>query len=282
MVWLIVLEVGLMAIDVHASQLQNSYSPNDADRQGLVGKVRVVKRESASLRQEGDALIEGSLVTESIAVYDDRGNEVESSFPKFGIYNRRTCLKYDSNNRLLERNLCGLEDTVQTFYVYNVSGKLIEEIYKPSLGQTGRKHYSYKEDGDLVKISEYDKQGTPISQIVLSKDGNGQTIKRRSVFGAPDSGFYIMKYDQKGNLIESTSYQQAGMPVVQSIYTYDSKGNTIREVTYSPSQPNGFGKGFMYQYDAMGNWIKRTTKEFDGKQPEEKPSSVEYRSITYY
>lgn len=117
------------------------------------------------------------------------------------------------------------------------------------------------------------------------------------------------KYDDSGRLIEEAWYGNSGELWLRYVYKYegkqkeqlvyskdgslnqkysstlDDKGNEIEEIIYDTKDNSVREKySYSYEFDARGNWIKRTTSKWttkDGKSQFE-PYSMTYRTITYY
>jgi hypothetical protein len=137
----------------------------------------------------------------------------------------------------------------------------------PAPGQAAPKYdprYSYK-----FKY-KYDEKGNLIEEALYGNDGK---LWMRYV------------YTYKGNQKEEMVYAKDGSLNQKYLYTLDDKGNEMEEIIYEVRDNAIRNKySYSYEFDAKGNWIKRTTsKEVtkDGKSQFE-PYSVTYRTITYY
>jgi hypothetical protein len=100
----------------------------------------------------------------------------------------------------------------------------------------------------LIDVSTYDLKG---KKITAETYPNPYGI-------SPSNGKESYKYDQKGNLIEMT--------------VFGSDGALLHRENY------------VYEFDAMGNWIKMTTSiaTFENGQIRFEPAEVTLRSISYY
>ena len=66
---------------------------------------------------------------------------------------------------------------------------------------------------------------------------------------------FILKYDEKGNLIEKSYYSSRYKDESKSIYTYDSKGKLISKADYN--EKNILWNKETYKVDTKGNIIER-------------------------
>lgn len=97
------------------------------------------------------------------------------------------------------------------------------------------------------------------------------------------SGNYDYKYDENGNMIETTAYYGSG-PTDKSSYKYDSNGDEVEII-----RPAGrdYSRRFIYKYsnyDKMHNW---TQQALDFVNDYEHDDSIHHqytfrRRITYY
>jgi hypothetical protein len=123
------------------------------------------------------------------------------------------------------------------------------------------------------------------------------------------SNKFTFQYDDQKRLIEKAWYLNNGELTIRYVYKYsgnqreefvytsdgslnqhylsilDSKGNEIEETSFETRDGSVRGKyRYAYEFDAKGNWIKRTTSKWvtkDGKS-DYAPASVDYRTINYY
>jgi TonB family protein len=97
--------------------------------------------------------------------------------------------------------------------------------------------------------------------------------------------FYRSVYNYSGNQIENLIYGQDGTLNQKYMNTLDENGNRIENSDYDIKDGSVRHKySHKDEFDSTGNWIKRITSEWktkDGKS-ELVPSSVSYRTITYY
>ena len=66
---------------------------------------------------------------------------------------------------------------------------------------------------------------------------------------------YKVKYDDKGDETESSSYNSDGSLVFKTIYEYDDKGNETESSRYNSDGSLDFKNTYEYEFDNKGNWI---------------------------
>ncbi len=119
--------------------------------------------------------------------------------------------------------------------------------------------YEYDSNGNEIKRSYYNPDGTLDYYLILEYDSNGNRIKEN--YYKPDGTldyYYTGEYDSKGNCIKISQYNADGN--LNNVYEYDSNGNKIKESCYySDGNLNN-----VYEYDSNGNRIKESCYYSDG------------------
>lgn len=93
---------------------------------------------------------------------------------------------------------------------------------------------------------------------------------------------YVYKYT--GNQKEELVYSENGSLNQRYLYTLDDKGNKIEQTFFGRDGSVEEKQAYTYEFDAKGNWIKRTTSRMLTKNgtAQLQPYSVYFRTITYY
>jgi hypothetical protein len=134
-------------------------------------------------------------------------------------------------------------------------------------------------------VKKRDERFTYKYEYVYSSAG---LIEMRYMHSDGDPGNRVT-YERKGTQIEEIIYDQAGARNRGYVRTFDEKGNEIEEQAIRGSSSRFPARGetrrFKYEtFDKTGNWTKRITLKAvneDGKESY-KPSSITYRTISYY
>lgn len=99
-------------------------------------------------------------------------------------------------------------------------------------------------------------------------------------FGEVTKGeiIYVNKetYDDKGNMIETSSYNSDGSLAIKYIFEYDDKGNKTERSLYNSDGSLDSKYIYEYEFDNKGNWINVIvySKGF--------ATDIQEREIVYY
>jgi hypothetical protein len=217
------LEIGLLFTLPICVQAQS-----DRERHGLVGQVRRVRIEIATLEKKGADWIEGKRTPGSEIVYEPggqahvlRGTAPAGPDPAPGTAFRQLASEGAYANKITK--------------AYDTDGDLIEEAF-------------YAPDGSF--------------------EGNVTFV-----------------YDDAEKLIEENYRRADGSLRAQATYEFDGRARVTGEKKTlfnrdgSPEQKIGA----TYEYDALGNWVKRTRWIWNPSAQSEKTRvTVTYRSIDYF
>ena len=219
---------------------------------------------------------------------------------------------YDRAGNLLEAISYSDYDKTSTRHVftYNQKGDLQEEAAYDSEGTLiYRKHFAYGFDseGRETAVVAASQDGTFNHGEFLIHDSKGLLSESlfytgsmiyRSVFDALGHIIYSATfregqllyerkwaYDNKGGLIGLFVYSPTGIITGQTRYERDDSGKLVREITEQFADGLKSKWATTYEYDNMGNWIKKSmNQENGGPEGSSKMQSrvVEERVIVYY
>ena len=227
---------------------------SDAEDDGLKGRVKTVFSETQTLSESGAA--EGRRPS-AMDYYDEKGQLTRHEM-------------YDYKGNLFQVALYGYVDGARVR-----SDKFIQHEYDPPPvmvagppGETRQKYdprYSYKFG------YKYDEKGRLVESVWY--DSGGKLWQR-----------FVYKFE--GDRKEKLSYSGDGSLGQRYVYKLDDKGNEIEEIDYDVKDGSARER-YSYSYDefdAKGNWIKRTTSKWVTKEGKSsfQPNHVTYRTITYY
>lgn len=262
------------------------------EKSGLIGPIHTVVEESGTW-------IDKDRVFRSAWTYDTKGNQVESEvssykldspFSREGLKSTHT---YDPNKNREEviSNWMDGSPSDKSIYTYDMNGNRTE-------------HASYDAEGHLrfKWVFNYDNQGRKIESKHFKGDGSLQAYSKTAysvkaigittseyVYRAPartdgtlDYGS-VTTFDEQGNPVEVIVYNGDGTFDKKAIYKYE-KGLETELVVHNADGSIREKETTAYEFDVIGNWIKKTsmkqmTKE--GKLSPEPPYIIR-RTITYY
>lgn len=163
--------------------------------------------------------------------------------------------------------------------LFNKIGNKIEENWYWSDGSLHKKvTYKYDNKGNKTEENTYDSDGGLDYKGIYKYDDKGNIIEENT-YNSDGSLFLktTYKYDGKGNKTEENSYDSDGSFDFKSTFKYDNKGNIIERNLYNSDGSSYLKKyTFKYEYDEIGNRLKKTT--FKNGIPE----SITEREIKYY
>ena len=282
---------------------------SDLEIDGLKGKVKSVrtalvyeyKDEQSKERLEGPFF---SMDENIIQIdYDRDGNQTESNqyYPS-GILNYKTKFTRDRYGNILETSLYYADDSLRLIekseYTYDIQGDNIEigfdldylnveEVYD-TLGNfsgstwdkiNGKSKSIYDIYGNEIEERNYDSNDSLINTVKYTYNSQREKIEERycdtndslintSIYTYDGQGniLSINKYDSDGRLTRTgkMNYTCDNLTVKTEMVWYDLEGKLVEKEKHT------------YEYDTLGNWIKRTTSftEFDKQN--------EVREIEYY
>ncbi len=227
----------------------------DAEDEGLKGKVKKIVSESEDL--SGTWSKQGRKMS-SIEYFNEKGNVVRrESFDYKGNPFQISVWGYIDGSRVSNSAMIRYEYNPPPMAIPNSSGS----VEKPKLDSRYEYKHEYKyEDGKLVERRLYYNSGKPGNQII---------------------------YKYADNKIEKLIYTSDGELNQKYLVALDKKGNEIEQISFDLSKQKLYGDrtySYTYEFDAKENWTKRITSTWITENGKSfyKPSSVSYRTITYF
>lgn len=316
----------LFAVNVFSQENQT-----DLQELNLKGKVKSVRSVDYEAVEVSGEVVKGRIVEDNFFAYNEAGNVVEKTkYYADGTPYEKFIVTYDSEGRVVEGSMYNSEGKIdfKKVVTYDNKGNKLTENEIDEMGVRVKGSFEYDDKNNLINknthffdenldtttIFEYDKKGNLIKQhfyivgggwrteIYSKRSENGITIKEiQSKSWKEKEEKKILKYDDKGNVIEKSKYDAKGNLLERITYKYDTEG---REIEVNWENPNGFlvyskyiktynDRGiiagvkyvypngnieqyvYSYEYDNQGNWIKKVLYIND------RPSITE-RKIEYY
>lgn len=227
---------------------------SDAADEGLHGRVKSVLTESQEL--SGTWSMQGRK-RDSLDTYNEQGNKIRTeSYDHKGNLSDITVYGYIDGHRVSAFN------TIEREY----NPPPITVTVGPASGATAKKsdnRYQYR------FAFKYD-------------DKKRLTAKTWFHSGGDVWLRYVYKYT--GNRKEELVYSADGSLNQRYLYTLDEKGNEVEETIFETDGSIRMKETYTYEFDAKGNWTKRTTSARVMKEGRERsvPLAVHFRTITYY
>ncbi|MCG3166121.1 MAG: hypothetical protein POELPBGB_01897 [Bacteroidia bacterium] len=251
---------------------------NDWLANKLKGKVKSVKHTSTYLNTETGKW--QSAQSWSID-FDENGNSVERlDFKEDGKLFYKTEYKRDSNSKLKESIVTWPDGKPagKTVYLYDSAGNNVAEIKYKADGSLGdRIGYRYDNNGNKIASGRSKPNDELAFSTTYKYDKNGYLIETANDFKQADGlVIFTYKYDDKGRRIETNELPQDRVEPFRQLEKYDEHDNVIEFTSnWLASMPDHII--YKYEYDAQGNWLKKSTANYN-----EAISTIEERVIVYY
>lgn len=252
-----------------------------------------------------------------IYTLDENGNTIEYSvFDSDGTRAGRFVNKYDEKGNIIEERHYYHTGAIggKTISTYNENGKLTGKTYLNSDGNlTGKISFIVDGNGQIIEETRY--QGETLKYKMFYKyDLQGRILEKETLeFNAhpngwtshsPEPGKVVYIYDDEKKTKEIISFDPDGLAKDTSVSVFNDKAVEIEVTTFKSggsydeimSQAKNITPAvrrklrgtfagkiiYQYEYDAQGNWIKKTRLTQSGEMDKPKPSSAELRIIDYY
>lgn len=245
--------------------------------QNLKGRVKTLTEETFNGVMKFGEFQKQDLAYGIIKIFDIKGNMLEdNSYGPNNIIKSYAIFKYDDMGNQIGVKFGNnkIKWEIKSSYILDAKGNKIEKNNYGSYGEMiSKSKYKYDSKSNLVEEKIYDTNGSLFNTRTFKYDGRGSLVEEENL-GLGDSK-HTYKYDSKGNLIESISITTEKFEY-KFTYIVDDKGNVIEETYYTSSENFPHKTTYQYQYDSIGNWIKKDT--FNG---DIQTGTIE-RKIEYY
>lgn len=166
-------------------------------------------------------------------------------------------------------------------YTYGADGRSVreEEVWADKYRLLLRE-FTLDGDGSVTVTSFSRMEGGSRLSIIFDAAGRPVKIVSYENLHAPAALRGTYEYDAAGKLLR----ERGSWPSVSYVreYGYNAEGDLISMRLHAPDGAFKHGARYDYEYDARGNWVKRTAWYFRAGQEKETPGDVITRSITYY
>ncbi len=229
---------------------------SDSNDKGLKGKVRKVITESED--RSGTWAVQGKKLS-SVDYYDESGALLQSD-------------SYDSQGNPFQITMYGYIDGKRVS-----TSKFLRHTYDPPPAMA---------PPSAKKIAAPRKAYPKYEYSWEYKYQDGKLIESQMYYNDGKKGMrYVYKHIERQ--VEKLVYTEDGDLNQKFLITLDEEGNEIERTDFGLFNFDIYGDRkyrYSYEFDEEGNWIKRTTAtevKKDGVTSFQ-PSSISYRTITYY
>ncbi len=268
------------------------------DSGGVVGLVREV-RETTTVYGVGSGILDESIVKSwrsLVTLYDRNGQVLAYGDPSgSGTALDRRCRTYDGYDRLIMEMWCKDGEPAEPIvkYVYE-NEDLVASIgfdKSPTGTWEERVRYRYRRDSRhrLIERLLLYRDGTIREKRTYDYDSEGrEREERQSIFRQSNDEVLmertVYEYGEDGQVMIADYRRQEDEPYITRRERFDAHGNMIERQWDASSGMEASTERITYEYDAMGNWIVRTTVQTYAK-PEDRSADrkeVVRRTLTYY
>jgi hypothetical protein len=202
---------------------------DDARNKELIIRNRIKSQVSWDYVYSGEKPAKTGMKT-SVTIYTASGDisQVNALNPK-GIIMHTEKYGYDSRGNKTEYARISGESSYQKKYVYNDKNQLTEESGFDGV-ENFSNLYTYNEAGELTEI-RYMKKSFIHEKRVFEKDDAATMVTVYNKAGALISRL-LLKYDNKGNLVEEIVYGINKSELEKKTYHYDDRKNLKEEAKY--------------------------------------------------
>lgn len=206
-----------------------------------------------------------------------RGAVAEITVSRAGyVYRKMPCrFIFDTEGRVTSGIVTDRQDTCGMMsYRYDGDGRVVEKRYvtrHPASKVTTRYGYHYDEDGLQTRVME-ENGDYRRSAFVAGRDGSGRDtaiIRETTIFrsGRTDCDTVLSSYDSAGRIVSKHTLK-AGYGMRER-FAYNNSGDVAEYVkmnfrTGDGSLADSVGIRYEYEYDTLGNWIRRRDTYNDG------------------
>lgn len=215
-------------------------------------------------------------------------SSLPSSISSSSSFDCKTVYVWDGNGKVIDASLYGSDGSLLRFYVYvyDSRGNRVEQSEYGANGSLSTKEvYVYDDRGNIAERSEYKPDGSLSARQIHKYDNNGNELENTR-YKADGSIDYrrVRTYDENARKSEEVTYSRAFSRVsyYRRAYRYDNKGNVVESTVYDEYGCEKYA--YEYEFDPYGNCIKKTTSKWVTQEEKSywKPWEVTYRIITYY
>lgn len=280
-----------------------------------LGRVSNIHTERSDLHKEDQHWVEGPRRKEETFSFDRQGRVVESIiFDVDSSVSMKSNLIYDNDGCLAESTALNGDDALlyRTIYTYDPENtctlmvygadKVLEEkvVFTDDSEGKPAQRITYYPDGSLKTrwVREVDTGGVVTKKCIVYGPDGSITGSRTETDDPSGKEFQKCLYDGDGSLKskslsyydserrerERRNYDNKGALEGRLTWTYDASGNLTRTMEYSAEDEIEEERLFVYEYDDVGNWTKRTflILVLGSELPAYRPGPFIYRTITYW
>jgi hypothetical protein len=236
---------------------------SDLRHDGLLGKVKSVRYETAKLVYKSRQWIEQKRELNRTISYDESGH----------------ITREDVFTDIKDEPDLDKRAKTQVTYRYDAKGNRIETVIVKTMMENDSRL--------LRRVFKHDKSGNRIEESIFGKKVEWTehllpTGPTNALGGEGLMDLFVHTYDTRGNRA-TTERKEKGIVQDKWIYTTDESGRVV-EMTHYRRNRIRVKETYEYDIDEVGNWVKRVKSKVTDKEggTELIRQEVSYRTIVYY
>ncbi|MFH1737636.1 MAG: hypothetical protein ABIH23_01420 [bacterium] len=260
--------------------------------------------ESGNMTEEAECDAGGSLKWRTVYTFDDRGYATSSiRYDGDGVVNERSVYVHDKNGSVTAYRIYDAEGSLKSerTYANDDDGRVVGSSWYSLLEPVGETatyerddegrvitHTRYGLDGKIKREFTYTYDDTENTKVTGEYGPDGPLIRETSpTYNTEDQDADRVVF--RAAISSATSENDPGCPEDvnprNELSSFSVK--QIQKLSFSNRLRHRPETCEEYEHDAQGNWIKKKTLKWyeprgHGARPYYAPSTVEYRTITYY
>jgi hypothetical protein len=282
----------------------------DLETENLKGKIKQVRQVYHTIEdKDGEDTIGGQFESPGmnyVIVYNEMGYVTDATYyVSRQTLESRNKFSYDAGGNRISEEWYNGDDLLEYSLASKYSGKGFLMESKKQIPESGFEKCIYETDpsGHPVKCTTQDSTGALIGSTTFKYDEYGNCIeedffnakgkltaknlyqydsrKLKTVeenYGADGSmmGRKKFTYEHRGRLSAQENFDNNGKLVEKNMYVYNDNKDEIEWTNYNRGGHVQYKYTYTYEYDAQGNWTKKTELH-DGEA-----AFVALREISYY
>ena len=188
--------------------------------------------------------------TRTLYSYNSLNERIEEkTYYETGKFKERISFEYDKNGNMAEQVFWDIHAHSQKWeFKYDKKGNRIEEIKRGDNGGDDKTVMKYDEYDNLIEMdthhsgNTYTEDAAYTDYLTYKYDANGNRTEEKELINGQMVHWYVKKFDEGNNEIESVSYSIEDSTVGRRYtFTYkdvDRAGNYLKQILFINDQPN--------------------------------------------
>lgn len=262
---IVTLALIMFSISIFAQKFESN-EQTDLEVLNLKGKVKSISESRFETEIKNDKILKGKLKSMSVKYFNVKGNDsiviYQSAKGKF----ESSCITmYDKSGKITSTIVENIDPKLnyKTTRVYNEQGLVSKYIDNENMNDETTTTCLYDVKGNLLEKESVGQYG-PFSKYVFKYDEKGNNIEYSYFENEHETyslaGHFTYKYDLMGNRVEENEFHVVDSTIVSTKrFSYDRFKRLIKEENISPE--GKISSTILYSYDEKGNEVEILEKD---------------------